>query len=135
MMITPSSSLVDNTISRTGFEYRHNCQVLGIQHHAHMIRSRMGQAKLAAGDLLLVKCDTETLRGLREDLDVVLVEFSVEELPNLKSGQCFYFHFSFGGSISGIWFGANRDFVFFWRLGDGGYQCHQLATGNPRPRF
>ena len=93
MMITPSSSLVDNTISRTGFEYRHNCQVLGIQHHAHMIRSRMGRAKLAAGDLLLVKCDTETLRGLREDLDVVLVEFSVEELPNLKSANVSIFIF------------------------------------------
>ena len=93
MMITPSSSLVDNTISRTGFEYRHNCQVLGVQHHAHMIRSRMGQAKLAAGDLLLVKCDTETLRGLREDLDVVLVEFSVEELPNLKSANVSIFIF------------------------------------------
>ena len=93
MMITPSSSLVDNTISRTGFEYRHNCQVLGVQHHAHMIRSRMGQAKLAAGDLLLVKCDAETLRGLREDLDVVLVEFSVEELPNLKSANVSIFIF------------------------------------------
>jgi di/tricarboxylate transporter len=93
MMITPSSSLVDNTISRTGFEYRHNCQILGVQHHAHMIRSRMGQAKLAAGDLLLVKCDTETLRGLREDLDVVLVEFSVEELPNLKSANVSIFIF------------------------------------------
>ena len=93
MMITPSSSLVDNTISRTGFEYRHNCQVLGVQHHAHMIRSRMGQAKLAAGDLLLVKCDTETLRGLREDLDVVLVEFSVEELPNLRSANVSIFIF------------------------------------------
>jgi len=93
MMVTPSSSLVDNTIGRTGFEYRHNCQVMGIQHHAHMIRSRMGQAKLAAGDLLLVKCDTETLRGLREDLDVVLVEFSVEELPNLKSAHVSIFIF------------------------------------------
>ena len=93
MMVTPSSSLVDNTIGRTGFEYRHNCQIMGIQHHAHMIRSRMGQAKLAAGDLLLVKCDTETLRGLREDLDVVLVEFSVEELPNLKSAHVSIFIF------------------------------------------
>ena len=93
MMVTPSSSLVDNTIGRTGFEYRHNCQILGIQHHAHMIRSRMGQAKLAAGDLLLVKCDTETLRGLRQDLDVVLVEFSVEELPNLKSANVSIFIF------------------------------------------
>ena len=93
MMVTPSSSLVDNTIGRTGFEYRHNCQVMGIQHHAHMIRSLMGQAKLAAGDLLLVKCDTETLRGLREDLDVVLVEFSVEELPNLKSAHVSIFIF------------------------------------------
>ena len=51
-MVTPSSSLVDSNIGRTGFEHRHNCQVLGLQRHAQMIRSRMGQAKLAAGDLL-----------------------------------------------------------------------------------
>jgi len=87
MMVTPSSSLIGNTIGRTNFEFRHKCQVLGIQHHAHMIRSGMAKAKLAAGDLLLVKCDTETLKGLRQDLDVVLVEFSVAELPNLTSAN------------------------------------------------
>ena len=87
MMVTPSSSLIDNTIGRTGFETRHNCEVLGVQHHSHVIRSQLGRVKLAAGDLLLVKCNAETLADLRDDLDVVLVEFSVEELPNLKSAN------------------------------------------------
>jgi di/tricarboxylate transporter len=135
MMITPSSSLVDNTISRTGFEYRHNCQVLGIQHHAHMIRSRMGQAKLAAGDLLLVKCDTETLRGLREDLDVVLVEFSVEELPNLKSANVSIFIFL--SVVLSAAFGLVPIVIssFFGALAMVATNVISLATGNPRPRF
>ncbi len=84
MMIPPSSSLIDSTIGRTGFEARHKCEVLGVQHHSHVIRSQLGRVKLSAGDLLLVKCDAENLKNIRDDLDVVLVEFSVQELPNLK---------------------------------------------------
>lgn len=34
--------------------------------------------------MLLVKCDEQAIRSLRDDLDVVLVEYSVEELPNWK---------------------------------------------------
>lgn len=82
MMITPSSSLVGQTIKNSHFEKRHSCDVLGVQHHARMVRSRLANMRLSAGDMLLVKCDEETLKSLRDDLDVVLVEFSVEELPN-----------------------------------------------------
>ena len=93
MMVTPSSSLVGKTVEDANFEGRHNCQVLGIQHHAHFIRSQMAKAKLAAGDLLLVKCDSETIPKLRKNLDVVLVEFSITELPNTTAANTSIFIF------------------------------------------
>ena len=87
MMVTPSSSLIGQRIGYSGFEKLHNCEVLGFQHRANMVRSRIKSARLAAGDMLLVKCDEQAIRGLRDDLDVVLVEYSVEELPNWKLGH------------------------------------------------
>lgn len=41
-----------------------------------------GQVKLLAGDLLLVQCAAEKLHDICDDLDLVLVELSIEELPN-----------------------------------------------------
>ena len=68
---------------------------------------------------MLVKCDTETLRGLREDLDVVLVEFSVEELPNLKSANMSIFIFLSVVLSAAFGLGADCYIVFLWRIGDG----------------
>ncbi|MGC6529873.1 MAG: SLC13 family permease [Candidatus Puniceispirillaceae bacterium] len=82
MMVTPSSSLIGQTIKQSSFEERHGCEVLGFQHKSKMIRSRIDRVKLSAGDMMLVRCDSETLKSLRDDLDIVLVEFSIEELPN-----------------------------------------------------
>ena len=87
MMVTPSSSLIGQRIGYSGFEKLHNCEVLGFQHRSNMVRSRIKSARLSAGDMLLVKCDEDAIRGLRDDLDVVLVEYSVEELPNWKLGH------------------------------------------------
>lgn len=84
MVVTPSSSLIGQRVGDSGFERLHNCRVLGFQHHAHMVRSRLDRMKLAAGDMLLVRCDAETIRNLRDDPDIVLVEYSVEELPNRR---------------------------------------------------
>ncbi len=82
MMITPSSAMVGQTLDKVDFENRHHSRVLGVQRHAHLIRSRMGQVKLSAGDMLLVQCPAENLNKIRADFDAVLVELSVEELPN-----------------------------------------------------
>lgn len=82
VMVTPSSSLIGQTIGESGFARRSSCEVLGFQHRARMIRSRLDKVKLSAGDMILVKCDSSSLRYLREDLDVVLVEYSMQEIPN-----------------------------------------------------
>ena len=82
VMVTPSSSLIGQTIGESGFEKRVSCEVLGFRHRARMVRSRLNKVKLSAGDMILVKCDGEALRLLREEQDVVLVEYSMQELPN-----------------------------------------------------
>ena len=82
LMIPPSSAMVGQAVDKARFEARNNCYILGVQRHAHMIRSRMGQVKLLAGDMLLVQCAAEKLHDICDDLDVVLVELSIEELPN-----------------------------------------------------
>lgn len=84
MMVTPTSSLVDQKIGDSGFEARHNCRVMGFKHRSNMVRSRINRVRLSAGDMLLVRCNEETLKTLRDDMDVVLVEYSIEELPNWK---------------------------------------------------
>ena len=82
VMVTPSSSLIGQTIGESGFEKRVSCEVLGFRHRARMVRSRLNKVKLSAGDMILVKCDGEALRLLREEQDVVLVGYSMQELPN-----------------------------------------------------
>ena len=82
MMVTPSSTLVDQKIGDSDFERRHNCHVLGFQHRSNMVRSRIDRVKLSAGDMLLVRCDEQSIKSLRNDTDIVLVEYSIEELPN-----------------------------------------------------
>ena len=82
MMVRPSSGLDGQTIRQSYFEKRHNCEVLGFKHRSQMVRSRLDRVKLSAGDMILVKCSPDSLDSLRHDNDVVLVEYSIEELPN-----------------------------------------------------
>jgi len=81
VMVSPASRMIDRTLDQIGFERRNECRVLGVQRRAHMIRSRMGDIRLVAGDQLLVQCEAEKLNTLRADSDVVLIEWSAEELP------------------------------------------------------
>jgi hypothetical protein len=76
-MIPPSSAMVGQAVDKASFEARNNCYILGVQHHAHMTRSRMGRVKLLAGDMLLVQCAAEKLHDICDDSDVVLVELDV----------------------------------------------------------
>ena len=41
-MVTPSSSLVGNTIENVSFRYRYNCLVIGLQRKSKIITKKMG---------------------------------------------------------------------------------------------
>ncbi len=81
VMIAPASSMVGLRLRQTGFQLRTRCFVLAVQHRTRTIRSRLPDTVLEAGDVLLVQGEREDIRALRTDRNVVLMEWSTEEMP------------------------------------------------------
>lgn len=80
VMVAPASSMIGLRIRQTGFQLRTRCFVLGVQRRSTMIRSRIADTVLQAGDVLLVQGQSEDIEALRADRNVVLMEWSAEEM-------------------------------------------------------
>ncbi|MGF1561873.1 MAG: SLC13 family permease [Geminicoccaceae bacterium] len=85
VMVAPAARIVGQTLEFTNFAQRSKCTVLGIQRRARMLRARMNTIRLEAGDVLLVLGKPESIRALRNDIDVVLLEWSAKELPRMQN--------------------------------------------------
>jgi len=81
VMVAPGSGLIGLTLSQIGFRYKTHCIVLGIQRRSRMYRSRITDVRLEAGDELLVQGQPEDIAHLKAFRDVVLLEWSAQELP------------------------------------------------------
>ena len=79
-MITPTSSLVGQTIENISFRYRFNCIVIGLQRKARMIRNRMTEIALEPGDILLIQSTKESIKNLRTHSDILPMEWSSTEI-------------------------------------------------------
>lgn len=82
IVIAPASRMIGQNIEQIGFHHNHHCIVLGIQRRSRMITTRMTEIRLAAGDVLLVMGSIEDMLNLRDSGDVLLMEWSTEELPS-----------------------------------------------------
>lgn len=80
VMVAPASSMIGLRLRQTGFQLRTRCFVLGVQRRALMIRSRIADTVLQAGDVLLVQGEPDDIEALRADRNVVLMEWSAEEM-------------------------------------------------------
>lgn len=82
IVIAPASRMIGQNVEQIGFIHNHRCMVMGIQRRSRMITSRMTEIRLQAGDVLLVMGNTEDVLALREGGDVLVMEWSSEELPS-----------------------------------------------------
>lgn len=80
-MVPPASRLIGQTLPQIGFRYKTNCIVLGVQRRSRMIRTRLTDIRMQAGDVLLLQGSPEAVRELRLNQDVVLIEWSAAALP------------------------------------------------------
>ena len=80
-MVPPASRLIGQTLVQIGFRYKTQCIVLGVQRRSRMIRTRMTDIRLQAGDVLLLQGSPDAVRDLRLNPDVVLIEWSAASLP------------------------------------------------------
>ena len=80
-MVTPSSSLVGNTIENVSFRYRYNCLVIGLQRKSKIITKKMGELPLEPGDTLLIQGNSEVI-NLRNQSDLLPMEWATSEIHN-----------------------------------------------------
>ena len=80
-MIPPASRIIGQTLPQVGFRYKSHCIVLGVQRRSRMIRTRLTEIRLQAGDVLLVQGRPADVHALRTNQDVLLIEWSASELP------------------------------------------------------
>ena len=83
VMVPPGSPMVGRTLERIGFRYRHDCIVLGIERRSRMLRRRITEIPLEAGDVLLIQGRNDDVLALRGNRDVLLMEWSAATLPEL----------------------------------------------------
>lgn len=83
-MVRPASRIAGQTLEFTNFPARSHCTVLGIQRRARMLRTRLGELRLAPGDVLLLLGFSDQIERLRADPDVLLMEWSASEMPMFR---------------------------------------------------
>lgn len=84
VMVPPNSPLVGRILARIGFRYRFRCIVLGIERRSRMLRRRITDIPLEAGDVLLIQGRSDDVMALRGSRDVLLMEWSAATLPELR---------------------------------------------------
>lgn len=81
-VVAPGSRMIGRTVGQIGFRYQTRCILLGIQRRSRMIRKRMGEIRLEAGDVLLLLGTRQDIRNLRNNRDVLLLDWSTVELTD-----------------------------------------------------
>lgn len=81
VVVAPASRLDGRTLALAGFHGQTNCIVLGVQRHSRMLRMAMNDIRLEAGDVLLVTGRRGDVERLRDNPDILLLEWSARELP------------------------------------------------------
>lgn len=83
-VIAPGSRMIGRNIEQIGFRRQTSCLVLGIQRRSRMIRTSMLDIRLEAGDVLLIFGYDKDVRELRNNRDVLLLDWSRVELPDIR---------------------------------------------------
>jgi len=98
-VVAPGSRLTGRTISQIGFRHTTGCVVLGVQRRSRMIRARMGEIRLEAGDTLLLFGSSSAMKRLRADRDLLLLEWSTTSISDPRKTQIA--RIIFGGVVIG----------------------------------
>ncbi|EKV31369.1 hypothetical protein C882_3742 [Caenispirillum salinarum AK4] len=80
-MVSPASRLIGLTLEQYGIRQRHRCLAVGILRRARMIRARMTEIRLEAGDVILLLGRSRDIDNLRGERDLVIMSGTRDALP------------------------------------------------------
>ncbi len=82
-VVAPGSRLVGYSVDYIGFRAITSCIVLGIQRRSRMYRINLQNIRLEAGDVLLLIGPRKSIKALRGNRDLLLLEWASTDVPNL----------------------------------------------------
>lgn len=83
LVVAPASRLIGNTIKNAEFYTNYNCPVIGIQRKGNLIKSKMTNLHLIAGDVLLILGDINKILALRNNKDLILTKWSTQQISSI----------------------------------------------------
>lgn len=81
VIVAPKSRLDGRTLGQAGFVLQGGSKILGVQRRSRMNRTSINDIRLVANDTLLVLGTQSQIQSLRLNDDVMLLEWSVKEIP------------------------------------------------------
>lgn len=93
-IVAPGSRLIGRSIAQIGFHAQTDCVIIGIERRSRMIRTQMNTIRLEAGDVLLILGDINDIRNLRSDRDILMLEYSIQNLPDPRNARMAAFIFA-----------------------------------------
>ena len=81
VIVPPNSRWIHRRVDAIGFRARFGVNVIAVQRHGHHVRQKVGELRVAPADMLLVQGTPESLRNIRTEGGLILVEGVDEEVP------------------------------------------------------
>ena len=76
------STLAGASLRELRFRQRHNATVLALRRGQQTVQERLGQAILREGDVLLLQAPRDSIRGLQDSNDLLVLDQFENDLPN-----------------------------------------------------
>ncbi len=71
-VVSPSSSLVGSSLKKSNFRENYGATVLAIRHRGKLLREKLSETSLSAGDLLLLEIHSDRLNALKRNRDLII---------------------------------------------------------------
>lgn len=72
VVISPNSSLIGSTLQKSDFRESYGATVLAIRHRGQILREKLSDANLSAGDVLLIEIRNDRLKSFKQNQDFIV---------------------------------------------------------------
>ena len=84
VLVAPRSEMIGKDLEQIRFRNFTSCIVLGLLRRSRMLKDRITEIPLLAGDVLLVQGSEKGISNLKNNSDVVLIDWSKKYLPQKR---------------------------------------------------
>ena len=84
LIVAPASRLIGQTIKNAEFFTNYKCPVIGIQRKGNLIKTKMTQLRLIAGDVLLIVGDINNILDIKNNKDIILAKWTAQQVTSIS---------------------------------------------------